>query len=288
LSKKRGSYQNVSTPSFTLKSNSFTKSGYNFNKWADGSTSGTQYAAGATYTSFVPAVDSTTTVRDMYAIWKASNVTVTLNGGISETISYSGTSSGSVTLGTNGKGTVSLPTGTYTFTGGLSGHSTGSVSITAAKTVNVYPAGALFWYGNGDTSGDSLYNSGNTFAEDNYVYPSGASRNKLVTVTVTAGTNDISIKMKYTSSDGYAKVATGTATFQRSVNLSGYTKINIKSSGDGTIYAATAKTTGFSSNGSVSASSGGSMNIAPYIAVFNSGYSNKLRWTTTISAIWLS
>ena len=110
----------------------------------------------------------------------------------------------------------------------------------------------------------------------------------MATVTATAGTNAITIKMKFNASDGYAKVVTGTASFQRSVNLSGYTKINIKSSGNGTIYAATAKTSGFSSNGSMSASSGGSMNIAPYVVIFNSGYSNSVSWTTTISAIWLT
>lgn len=52
---------NVSNPSFTLSANGFTKSGYDFSKWALGSASGTQYAAGASVT-----LSANTT---MYAIW---------------------------------------------------------------------------------------------------------------------------------------------------------------------------------------------------------------------------
>lgn len=48
-------------PSFRLRSNGFTKTGYSFNKWAMGSTSGTQYAASASVTLTV----NTT----FYALW---------------------------------------------------------------------------------------------------------------------------------------------------------------------------------------------------------------------------
>jgi len=48
-------------PSFSLRSNGFTKTNYSFSKWAMGSTSGTQYAAGASVT-----LSSNTT---FYAIW---------------------------------------------------------------------------------------------------------------------------------------------------------------------------------------------------------------------------
>ena len=70
---------NVSTPSFTLATNNFTKTGYNFSKWADGSASGTQYAAGATYTGFTPAVDSADTTKTMYAIWSEKTAKLTYN-----------------------------------------------------------------------------------------------------------------------------------------------------------------------------------------------------------------
>ena len=41
----------ISTPTFTLAANGFSKKGYNFSKWADGSTSGTQYSASSSYTA---------------------------------------------------------------------------------------------------------------------------------------------------------------------------------------------------------------------------------------------
>ena len=67
----------VSTPSFTLRANGFTApSGYSFSKWADGSTSGTKYAAGATYTAWTPAVGTTTVTKNMYAIWTGNTYTI--------------------------------------------------------------------------------------------------------------------------------------------------------------------------------------------------------------------
>ena len=74
----------VSTPTFTLRSNGFTSpTGKAFSKWADGSTSGTQYAAGASYTAWAPAVTNTTVSKNMYAIWRASQIHIqySMNGG---------------------------------------------------------------------------------------------------------------------------------------------------------------------------------------------------------------
>ena len=59
-----GTYVN---PSFTLKTNGFTKTNYAFVKWAQGSTSGTQYAAGASV--------SLTANTTFYAIWKPTTQT---------------------------------------------------------------------------------------------------------------------------------------------------------------------------------------------------------------------
>lgn len=52
---------NTVNPSFTLRSNGFTNSGYNFSKWALGSEGGTQYSAGASITLAASAT--------MYAVW---------------------------------------------------------------------------------------------------------------------------------------------------------------------------------------------------------------------------
>lgn len=59
-----GNYYN---PSFMISSNGFSKTNYTFSKWALGSTSGTQYAAGAVVT-----LSASTT---MYAIWTPVAIT---------------------------------------------------------------------------------------------------------------------------------------------------------------------------------------------------------------------
>ena len=68
----------TSIPAVSLRSNSFTKKGYEFSKWAAGSTSGTQYSAGASYT-FSPAVDASAT-KTMYAIWKSARYMIENSG----------------------------------------------------------------------------------------------------------------------------------------------------------------------------------------------------------------
>ena len=67
----------VSTVTFTTKTNGFTKTGHVFSKWAKGSASGAQFAAGETV-DFAPTVDKTGTglTITMYAIWSANGYTV--------------------------------------------------------------------------------------------------------------------------------------------------------------------------------------------------------------------
>lgn len=62
---------NVANPGFTLRSNGFSRSDYTFSKWALGSASGTQYAAGASVT-----LSASTT---MYAVWIANSFEMVLN-----------------------------------------------------------------------------------------------------------------------------------------------------------------------------------------------------------------
>lgn len=58
--------------SITLASNGFTRSTsrYKFDKWAEGSSSGTKYAAKASYTALGSTVKSTSLTVTMYAVWK--------------------------------------------------------------------------------------------------------------------------------------------------------------------------------------------------------------------------
>ena len=62
---------NVSENTFSLASNGFTRSGYKFNKWAEGSATGTTYDVGASY-AFSPSVSASTS-KKFYATWKKSD-----------------------------------------------------------------------------------------------------------------------------------------------------------------------------------------------------------------------
>ena len=66
----------TSNQAVTLANNGFARTGYTYSKWAAGSTSGTQYAAGASYTPNV-AYDATTFGITMYAVWTANQYTIT-------------------------------------------------------------------------------------------------------------------------------------------------------------------------------------------------------------------
>jgi len=98
----------VSTITFALAENGFTKTNYTFNKWADDSTSGTQYASGVNYT-WAPVVNSAATTKKMYAIWNANSITIT-------NISISGYVNGDAIVGNTLTATVSAnPTSTYSY-----------------------------------------------------------------------------------------------------------------------------------------------------------------------------
>ena len=73
---------NSSTPSFILRNNEFTKSGYTFKNWAEDSASGNEHSVGQTY-SYGPAVNVTNTTKTFYAKWGTEEyrITYALNGG---------------------------------------------------------------------------------------------------------------------------------------------------------------------------------------------------------------
>lgn len=78
---------NYSNPSFTLRANGFARTNYTFQKWAQGSASGTQYNAGAAIT-----LNANTT---FYAVWTESSGVVTFtNLGAYMHHAYTGTEVG--------------------------------------------------------------------------------------------------------------------------------------------------------------------------------------------------
>ena len=89
----------------------------------------------------------------------STSITITLNGGRNEKITCTGSNGGTtfdLTLNANGKGSKTTTSGTYSCKGAKSGYTRKS-TLTANGTINVYPAGAVFWYGNGGFSGTSLF-----------------------------------------------------------------------------------------------------------------------------------
>ncbi len=91
-------------------------------------------------------------------------IPITINGALKEKITYSGASSGTITLNEKGTATVNLLVGSYTFksdralTTDFSTKYSRNFTVSASTTtINFYPAGAIYWYGNGAISGSSLY-----------------------------------------------------------------------------------------------------------------------------------
>ena len=171
---------------------------------------------------------------------------VTLHGGAGEVIQYTGKASGSVTLAANGtKTNVNLKAGTYTFTGKTSGYSK-SVTIKSDTTVKVHPDGALFWYGNGYTSGDSLYSKLNGWTKTWWRH-SGATW-----TGVTTGTLSLDGTSIYTSygPSGNTRGHCFTAYGNNTVDLSNYSALKCKAnrSGSGSKWSFLIATTNFSEN----------------------------------------
>lgn len=75
---------------------------------------------------------------------------INIYGAANETITYTGASSGSITLDQNGAAKINLlPAGNYVFTGSISNYSTSTIAVNSdTKEIKVYPPKALYWYGN--------------------------------------------------------------------------------------------------------------------------------------------
>ncbi len=97
----------------------------------------------------------------LYAGWYTEAINVTINAGVKESVTctHPSDSSKNFTVTTNSTGSVStsITAGTYTCTGAMSGYSKEVGFTTNGQSVNIYPAGAIYWYGNGDSPNDSLY-----------------------------------------------------------------------------------------------------------------------------------
>lgn len=109
-------------------------------------------------------------------VQSAANAIVYVYGALSETVTLTHTDGTVYTIDTNANGasdtTLDLPFGEYTVTGTVSVDALPSgrtVTVSSETTVvTAYPDGAVFWFGNGYTAGDTLYYQG--FAEKAWRY----------------------------------------------------------------------------------------------------------------------
>ena len=111
-------------------------------------------------------------IRNSRGSGDSSNVII--NGAPGEVITYTGTESGSIEIGSGGYSLATLLNGNYTFTSNIS-KSISNVSNNYSKevtvspnvsTIDFYPEGAVYWYGNGDASIDPLYSKTNGVTSD--------------------------------------------------------------------------------------------------------------------------
>ena len=148
---------NINTETITL--NNPTKEGYAFKGWTGSNGSAAQ--------TTVTIPKGSTGNQTYTANFTLNQVAVTINGAVSETITIKsgGTTVATVTTGSNAKATLNIKPGTYTFTSNVAKSTTNvnsyyskRVTITSStNTINFYPDGAVYWFGNGNYSGQSLY-----------------------------------------------------------------------------------------------------------------------------------
>ena len=220
-------------------------------------------------------------------------------GAPSETLTLYGSSQYDITLDLNGTATATIPTGDYILIGSASQSTlpTGrSVSVTSSTTsITAYPPNTLFWYGNGDASGDTLYSLCGGFSDEyQYYYPSDVSkRGYLTDNTMYNNATNFRMTMNANAPDGSIYyIASASMFMKKTINSTGYTKLKIKASGNGTFYTTTVTPSNGASNYSYVSKAnvnGGVITLTPstYLAYYYTGQAAMIRGELIIEAIWL-
>ena len=161
----------IETPTITLQAP--TRAGYSFDGWTGSN--------GTTAQTSITIPQGSTGDKTYTANWKLSVVTVTINGALGETITCryctndscstnetcKDTSGNSITIKLDNVGTVStqLKPGKYQFTSNVAKATDNEnnkyskiVTVSeSSSTINFYPDGAIYWYGNGAVRNSSLF-----------------------------------------------------------------------------------------------------------------------------------
>ena len=224
---------NITTPSFTLASNGFIKSGYHFVGWGETADSTTKYSAESSYTGFTPAVDSSTTKKTMYAQWESNTVTITLklnnsaysNSGMKVSLYQDGTEKATTTVSSGNEAIfTNVLNGTYdVYAGKHSGEKTTLLDsgVNAvinnnndSKTINYYSmklvagtgisgtkqtgytgTGTRNYLYNNDTNGTQQDISIDATVKSGYTWSTWTKTSGTNLATFTAGTKSQNVKM---------------------------------------------------------------------------------------------
>ena len=225
--------------------------------------------------------------------------TITFYGAPSETLTLYGSSQYTIQLNSSGNATVEIPTGDYILIGSASKTSLPNgrqVSITEETvSITAYPPNTIFWYGNGDASGDTLYSLCGGFSDEyQYYYPSDAgSRGYLTTNTKYNNANNFYMTMNANSPNGSIYYIASCSMFMKNkINYIGYNTLKIKASGDGAFYTTTTVPSNGASNYSFVSKAnvnGGVISLKPsdYLAYYCTWQAATIRGKLTIEAIWL-
>lgn len=216
---------------------------------------------------------------------------VTFYGGVNETLTLNGPVTYSVNLNENGMGIAAVQTGTYVIIGSKSKEALPNgktVEITSStSTATAYPDGAIFWFGNGDSSTDSLASKCGNFVHDVNIHPGDVSRGQTCkNQTVSNNADNISLSFEY---NGY-----GTATrvgaefyFNKALPTTGYTKLKVLSEGLGTFYTVNSIVTNYSYVSKASAGSLATLTPASYLTYYFDDFLVLVNNTVKIKAIYL-
>lgn len=218
-------------------------------------------------------------------------VQATLYGAIGETLTLSGPTNTQVVLNEHGIGSATLLTGQYNITGSISKEALPSgrtATLLESDTIlTAYPSGAIFWFGNGDASGDPLYSKCGNFIHDVNIHPSEVSRGKTCESSVINNTSNIELAYTF---NGYGTSYRIGAEFymKNSISTSGYSNLNVLSSGSGKFYTVNSIVTNYSYVDKGSAGSLITLTPAPYLTFYYDDYSAYVNSSTLVKAIYLT
>ncbi len=221
------------------------------------------------------------------------------NGATSEELiitSINGTTYSTTTSITGATETpIYLYPGLHTVTGGVSGY-TRTVNIAEmGGTYNAYPDGAIFWFGNGDESNDTLWSKCGGFAGGTSYRPSTAGNPTYnADTTITKNTNDVYIK--FSKSVAAWKIVNCEVHMVKSIDTTGYGKLNVVGEKkNGNLYTTSALSTAFPISGQSTSISNDILNptsLTPdnyfiYHVMHQPETQSTVSTNVTIKALWL-